>query len=821
MIKLPESNNKNKPKYELLKLKDKLLFIQQDPKGNKLFYMNNDEEFKLVGVMKTNENIVDAHIAEFKDGIIISKFNFGSELFTIDENRLRRAELISNSPLSKNTIIETVFYKDSITYMLFKGDSNIYKYDNKLKDIVSTSFFKNNTHFVERIMHQDNKGYSLFKQAEGQQSQIQIFSNFQEGPIWSHIFNHETINRSVFASRNLTKEVIFDNYNVLEVFIFEKNPIITFLNGLSIRSMTQIESNIVLIATDFNGWYLLDVKNKSIAPYWPLRNQNKITPQLNRDIYADNNTIWSNNGSNLLKVNFHSRKTENFQFFNNLAAITQNQKKIFLADVEGSLKVFDKETHQFNTLIEKDSLNYENLVLLQNSIYAATSKGLKHVVNQEIKLYIPNNYEEDSYVVSIVKYKEKKLLIGTRSGKLFEFDTTSKLFKELYQDKLSASIASILVDTKNRIWLNTFAGIVVFNPKSKEAIRFGVNDGLSHYEANRFSALKLDSGHFLIGTVKGLNYFHPDSLIKSYNKNRFNHKLEYVSIKKYDSKSESIKTILSRKELDSIQTIMLPAENKNLVVNFGILKSQLNITYFYRYRLKNSDWMEVDNNHEIRLLNLESGNYNLEIQALDKTKNQVLTSLSTRLVVKEFFYEAIWFYTLLLVVILSIIFVYTYKWRQVNKTIFKNKLLHTEIEYKKKDLTDLATNITRNQQWNDYLIIKMEEIREAKGRKKGTAIVNLEIEIKEKNKVMENNYDFHKRIDVLSNEFYNSLLKRYPNLSKNEIKLCSLIQLDLDNQDIAILQNVEVSSVYKSRYRLRKKLNLTLDTDLNAFLKVF
>ena len=115
----------------------------------------------------------------------------------------------------------------------------------------------------------------------------------------------------------------------------------------------------------------------------------------------------------------------------------------------------------------------------------------------------------------------------------------------------------------------------------------------------------------------------------------------------------------------------------------------------------------------------------------------------------------------------------------------------------------------------------MKEIKESKGRKKGTAIVNLEKEIQEKNTVYENNYEFQKRIDLLSNEFYNSLLKQFPNLSKTEIKLCSLIRLDLDNYDIATLQNIDVSSVYKGRYRLRKKLNISSDTDLDAFLKAF
>ncbi|WP_353779577.1 triple tyrosine motif-containing protein [Winogradskyella sp. 3972H.M.0a.05] len=161
------------------------------------------------------------------------------------------------------------------------------------------------------------------------------------------------------------------------------------------------------------------------------------------------------------------------------------------------------------------------------------------------------------------------------------------------------------------------------------------------------------------------------------------------------------------------------------------------------------------------------------------------------------------------------------KRQRIELTKMENKLLKTEIEYKKKDLSDFAINISQNQQWNNYLLSKMEEIKEAKGRKKGAALVDLEREIKEKNNVMASNINFQKRIDVLSNEFYNSLLQRYPDLSKTELKLCSLIRLSLDNHDIATLQNVDISSVYTSRYRLRKKLNMTSDTDLDAFLKGF
>ena len=243
--------------------------------------------------------------------------------------------------------------------------------------------------------------------------------------------------------------------------------------------------------------------------------------------------------------------------------------------------------------------------------------------------------------------------------------------------------------------------------------------------------------------------------------------------------------------------------------------------YDLRYKLNNSEWVYIQNNFELSFTNLAAGKYKLEIQAIDKIKKAVLGSKTLNFRVPIIFYKTIWFVFVVGGVIVFIILIYARNWNKSRVSLVKNKFLRREVDYKKKDLADFASNISRNYQWNDYLIAKMEEIKEAKGRKKGAALINLEKEIKEKNSILKSNIGFQKRIDVLSNEFYNSLVKRYPNLSKTEVKLCSLIRLDLDNYDIATLQNVDIASIYKSRYRLRKKLNITSDTDLNIFLKSF
>ena len=77
------------------------------------------------------------------------------------------------------------------------------------------------------------------------------------------------------------------------------------------------------------------------------------------------------------------------------------------------------------------------------------------------------------------------------------------------------------------------------------------------------------------------------------------------------------------------------------------------------------------------------------------------------------------------------------------------------------------------------------------------------------------------KLDALSSSFYDKLNTQFEGLTKTEIRLCSLIKLELDSKQIASLQNINPSSVKKSRNRLRKKLNLSPGQDLDAFLRTF
>jgi len=149
----------------------------------------------------------------------------------------------------------------------------------------------------------------------------------------------------------------------------------------------------------------------------------------------------------------------------------------------------------------------------------------------------------------------------------------------------------------------------------------------------------------------------------------------------------------------------------------------------------------------------------------------------------------------------------------------KNENLQSEIESKQRDLSDFAINLTQNQEWAQDLANKLETIKEAPSEEKKELLAHLEKDIQNKITFDTNTHEFYERLDKLSDAFYSKLNGLFTNLSKNEIRMCSLIRLKMDSRSIATLQNITLASLNTSRYRLRKKLNLSENEDLDTFIQ--
>ncbi|MCQ0113021.1 transcriptional regulator [Zhouia amylolytica] len=149
----------------------------------------------------------------------------------------------------------------------------------------------------------------------------------------------------------------------------------------------------------------------------------------------------------------------------------------------------------------------------------------------------------------------------------------------------------------------------------------------------------------------------------------------------------------------------------------------------------------------------------------------------------------------------------------------QNEHLENEVAAKKRDLSDFAINLSQNQKWAELLANKIETLKATKGRQRKSLMDELEQEIKNKVNFDSENKEFYERLDKLSDAFYRKLKSKFPELSKTDKRLCSLIRLKINSNEIARLQNITIASLNTSRYRLRKKLNLAKEVDLDDFIQ--
>jgi DNA-binding NarL/FixJ family response regulator len=77
---------------------------------------------------------------------------------------------------------------------------------------------------------------------------------------------------------------------------------------------------------------------------------------------------------------------------------------------------------------------------------------------------------------------------------------------------------------------------------------------------------------------------------------------------------------------------------------------------------------------------------------------------------------------------------------------------------------------------------------------------------------------FETNLTQLHNEFISRLSKHYPVLTVKDIKLCIYLKMNLSSKEIAPLLNISYRGVELHRYRLRKKLQLSPEINLNKFM---
>lgn len=145
--------------------------------------------------------------------------------------------------------------------------------------------------------------------------------------------------------------------------------------------------------------------------------------------------------------------------------------------------------------------------------------------------------------------------------------------------------------------------------------------------------------------------------------------------------------------------------------------------------------------------------------------------------------------------------------------------LQTKLKSKQSDLTNLALDIARKNEFSNQLIDKLESLQKIKQSELKPQLREVLSFAVNHLQINEDLSLLQKNVDTVNQEFYQKLETKFGSLTPNEKYLAGLLRLNLSNKDVAAIRSISVSSAKMSRHRLRQKLKLDATIDVVKFLQ--
>ena len=289
--------------------------------------------------------------------------------------------------------------------------------------------------------------------------------------------------------------------------------------------------------------------------------------------------------------------------------------------------------------------------------------------------------------------------------------------------------------------------------------------------------------------------------------------------------------------------------NQNNNIEFKWTTSQIvGDKIFFQYKLEGleNEWNAWTTKTSVSYDRLEAGQYSFLVRSIDKI-GLVTDTTSYSFIINEPWYLtkiAYFFYSLIFVLLgfMARLYVSRKRWQAHGKELEKknkkakreqekaereiiklnNEKLQSEVEHKS---AQLASNTMAIMRKNNLLSSLKDELLKQK-KELGTKMPSKYFT--RLNKLIEQGIEdehewevFEQLYDQAHGDFFKRLKEKYPQLTPSDLRLCAYLRMNLASKEIAPLLNISVRGVEERRYRLRKRLDITTDTNLTELIMTF
>lgn len=460
------------------------------------------------------------------------------------------------------------------------------------------------------------------------------------------------------------------------------------------------------IGTDGSGLGLWNEKTKTFSGtnrrhLSPLkRSSNFVTDILNDD--ADH--LWvASWGGGIDRFNKHTNSFTHYTCLN--PATNKEDRNAFLlykdkeqrvwvgTCLEGGLYCFNPGKNKFELYDAK----LRNILAMyqdrKGALWAGDFSSLMRI-DRESKTF--KRYPLGYAVRSIIEDRHGNFWVGTEGGGLLLFDRLNGSFKR-YEETAGLSnnsVLKILEDDNGNLWMSTFNGISVFNPNTGKFRNFSQSDGLQSNQFNYNAGLKLSSGKLVFGGIKGINIFHPDSVL---NKKPGPLTVLLVGLKIDNAPIEADSRYVEKRTADNIECIELPFGKASLSLDFVALNYSISDKIKYTYYLEGWDksWSYKSYVRTANYTRLNEGTYRFHVKAIDAAGNESEWQQELLIKVLPPWYRSWWAY--LIYAGIAFTFVYLYiRYRSIQaKHKYEMALARIETE-KEKELNEKKISFFTN-----------------------------------------------------------------------------------------------------------------------------
>jgi len=133
-----------------------------------------------------------------------------------------------------------------------------------------------------------------------------------------------------------------------------------------------------------------------------------------------------------------------------------------------------------------------------------------------------------------------------------------------------------------------------------------------------------------------------------------------------------------------------------------------------------------------------------------------------------------------------------------------------------KQLSDYLNRLLEKSELVEELNMELEKVRE--GHTTNERLENLEKVVNSTILTDDDWREFKIIFEKVHQGFFADLVNKFPDLTNAEIRLAALLKLKLSTREIAGMLGISPESVSKTRHRLRKRLNLPAEEDLQEFI---